>query len=79
MLVPPVVGAEQLSLLDARGRKIPLVDSTSPAVNGTGKAWEFTLVYRSDAGQGEPSRLVYTGRRSATLEVPFTLKDVPLP
>jgi hypothetical protein len=76
---PQPVGVEQLALLDARGRKIPLASSTDPAVGGNGKTWEFTLVYQPGAGQGEPARLVYTGRRSATVEVPFTLKDVPLP
>jgi hypothetical protein len=79
MLVPPVVGAGQLTLLDARGGKVPLADGTIPAVSASGKGWEFILAYRPGPGQGEPSRLIYTGRRSATVEVPFTLKDVPLP
>jgi hypothetical protein len=77
--IPPVVCAEQLSLLDGRGRPIPLAERVPPELDGTGKAWEFNLVYRAGPGQGGPSRLVYTGRRSVTLEVPFTLKDVPLP
>jgi hypothetical protein len=77
--VPPAVAAEQLSLRDAHDRKAPLVSSTAATATGNGKAWEFTLVYRPDPGQGEPARLVYTGRRTATIEVPFTLKDVPLP
>lgn len=77
--LPPVVGAEQLSLLDGRGRALPLAERAPPEVDGTGRTWEFTLVYGAGPGQGEPSRLVYTGRRSVTLEVPFALKDVPLP
>jgi hypothetical protein len=79
MLVPPAVAAAQLALLDAKGRKIPLVDSSSPALSADGKTWEFTLLYRPSPGQGEPSRLIYTGRRCATVEVPFSLKDIPLP
>jgi hypothetical protein len=77
--VPPPVGIEQLALLDEQGRKVPLEGSTGPTVNGSGKAWEFSLVFRLGPEAGEPSRLVYTGRRSIALEVPFTLKDVPLP
>jgi hypothetical protein len=77
--VPPPVRAGQLTLFDERGRKVPLVSSTVPAVGSGGTAWDFTLVYRPAAGQGEPARLVYTGRRAATVEVAFTLEDVPLP
>jgi hypothetical protein len=79
LAVPPPVAVEQLALLDEQGRGATLEGSTGPTVNGSGKAWEFSLVYRTVPGAGEPSRLVYTGRRSVTLDVPFTLKDVPLP
>jgi hypothetical protein len=79
MPVPPAVAAEQLTLLDARGHTIPLADSKSPKVAGSGKAWELTLAYRPDPVQAEPARLIYAGRRSRALEVSFTLKDVPLP
>jgi hypothetical protein len=77
--MPLPIGAEQLALLDGQGRKFRRLGSTGPAVTGNGKAWEFTLVYQPGPGQGEPTRLVYSGRRTVTLEVPFTLKDVPLP
>src|SRR5439155_227842 len=77
--VPPPVRAGQLTLLDGRGRKVPPAGSPVPAVGSGGAAWDFTLVYQPTADQGEPARLVYTGRRTVTLEVPFTLEDVPLP
>jgi hypothetical protein len=77
--VPPPVAAGQLLLLDEHGRKIPLAGSPVPTVGGGGTAWDFTLEYQPGPEQGEPSRLVYTGRRSVTLEVPFLLEDVPLP
>jgi hypothetical protein len=77
-LVPlTLIGAEQLVLLDSHGRKVPPAKNSGPEANGNGKAWEFTLIYPS--GQGEPARLVYIGRRTVTIEVPFLLKDVPLP
>jgi hypothetical protein len=78
LVVPPPVAVEQLALLDERGRAVTLEGSTGPTVNGSGKAWEFSLVYRLGPEAGEPSRLVYTGRRSVTLEVPLVLGDVPL-
>jgi hypothetical protein len=79
MPVPPAVGVEQLALVDARGRPLPLVGSKGPTIDGLGKAWEFTLVYQPGPNEGEPARLVYTGRRSATATVSFTLADIPLP
>ncbi len=79
MLVPPPVAAWQLALLDASGRKLSLADTSSPTISADGKSWELTLLYRPSATQGAPARLLYTGRRCTTVEVPFTLKDVPLP
>ena len=40
---------------------------------------EYTLVFMSSHGQPKPAKLVYSGRRTVLIEVPFTLKDVPLP
>ena len=34
---------------------------------------------QSQADRGPPAKLVYLGRRAVTIEVPFTLRDVPLP
>jgi hypothetical protein len=38
-----------------------------------------TLVCPHDKDKGRPAKAVYLGRKRATVEVPFTLKDVPLP
>jgi hypothetical protein len=35
------------------------------------------LSYKLEKGQ-MPAKLVYTGSRGVTLDIPFTLKDVPL-
>jgi len=40
---------------------------------------EQELVFQPNAGQGAPAKLVFVGRRTVTAEVPFSLKDVPLP
>jgi hypothetical protein len=77
--VPPLVAADQLRLFDDRGRRHPLADTPVPTVGSNGTSWDFTLLLRPRPDGGEPTRLVYVGRHSATVEVPFTLQDVPLP
>ena len=39
----------------------------------------WTLVCQPGKDQGQPTQLVYLGRKSATVDIPFALKDVPLP
>ena len=63
-------------LVDAKGKAFQVVGTSTQGVNG---AFQYTLTFRAAKGQGEPARLVYTGRRKATLDFPFTLKDVKLP
>jgi hypothetical protein len=69
------------SLEDAQGRSYRLVQSpsTSVRVNNGQVTEEMTLVYRPNPGQGEPARLVLNGHRAVTVEIPFTLRNVPLP
>jgi hypothetical protein len=44
----------------------------------SGAAREYELTYQVEEG-AEPSRFIFIGRRTAVVEVPFTLHDVPLP
>jgi hypothetical protein len=70
-----------LALLDGKGQSIPLTGNltTRTEVNGDGVfRQEFLLTFRANTDQGEPARLVLNGRRTVSIEVPFTLKDVPL-
>jgi hypothetical protein len=62
-------------LLDARGRA---ARATRAVYTGkhTATAQEYELTY--PAAPGAALRFVYRDRRSAIVEVPFTLKDVPL-
>ena len=39
---------------------------------------EYTITYQPRNDQGEPAKLLYTGYRTTSIDVPFTLKDVPL-
>lgn len=69
-----------LALFDASGKRIPGKLVLDPAA---GMAWnaashDYTLNYKLEKGQ-QASRLVLTGRRNAFLDVPFALKEVPLP
>jgi hypothetical protein len=66
-----------LSLLDAKGQPFRLTTGDYlPDAGGPMKT--YTLIFQPGKDQGEPAKLVYTERRSVIVEVPFTLKDVPL-
>jgi hypothetical protein len=68
---------QELTLLDDKGNFLPLIGagiSTNPA-KGTG----YTLTCQPQKDQGEPAKLVFSVSKSVTLDVPFTLKNVPLP
>ena len=69
------LGSTHFTLFDARGRPL---QATRAVYTGkhTATAQEYELTYT--AGEGTSFRLVYRDRRSALLDVPFTLKDVPL-
>jgi hypothetical protein len=45
---------------------------------GNGVTQEMTLIYEPDANQAKVERLVYSGRRTVIVDIPFALKDVPL-
>jgi hypothetical protein len=68
-----------LSLVDREGQPLLLVTAhhirpaqpTAPLV--------YVLYYQPRKDQGEPAKFVLMGRRSVLIEVPFVLRDVPLP
>jgi hypothetical protein len=68
------------ALYDAKGYRFPLRRmETRHIVKGNEWVQEFHLTYQADRGRVDSARLVFTGRRTTVLEIPFTLKDVPLP
>jgi hypothetical protein len=70
-----------LCLEDARGRKFAAVNGTH-AVNGLtpqGYTCQIDATFRPEVKGTEPVRLVFTATRPVVIEVPFVLKDVPLP
>jgi hypothetical protein len=70
-----------LELLDARGQPFERLDGAAQGRGnpGNGGPQTYELIFRPHPGQAEAARLVYSARRTVTLEVPFMLKDVPLP
>lgn len=73
----PLHGA-MYDLLDAKGQSYQLMDVDMPSSRGGGPR-EVRLTFLQKQGQGEPVKLVFSARRGAVVDVPFTLKDVPLP
>jgi ABC-type amino acid transport substrate-binding protein len=70
-----------LSLEDAKGRRFTvrrgMVEMNRFAQDGS--VFQFTAHFKpAEAGQ-EPARLVFTASKPVTIEIPFAVKDVPLP
>jgi hypothetical protein len=65
-------------LLNADGKPLAFVsgDMEISATNELSKV--FTLVYKPAEKDSGPTKLEFIGRREVLVEVPFTLKDVPL-
>lgn len=79
MGVPANSQHQEISLLDAKGKPIATT-SHSLSFRGGDKGFthmhEYTLRLPKDQ---DTIKLVFSGRRPATIDIPFTLKDVPLP
>ena len=73
-------GAEGLSLVDDKGTPINQVSfGIQRQVAAAGVvSTQYVLTYQAEKGQ-EASKLIYSGRKVLNVEIPFTLKDVPLP
>lgn len=83
---PGVAGRAQvmaylgLSVRDGQDAVIPLSEMRIKSqVNKGVYSYELTFTARPGPGQGEPTTLLFTGTRLNTIEIPFALKDVPLP
>jgi len=69
-----------LELRDAAGKLVDMARYNEVnQVAGTKGTYTATLHILPKAGVGDPVRLQLLGRRTAIVEVPFILKDVPLP
>jgi|SRR5579884_487062 len=76
-----------LSIQDDNGQTIPIDGGRSQVsfqferqANGPAKqVLIWTLVCPHEKEKAKPSKVVYLGRKSVAVEIPFALKDVPLP
>jgi hypothetical protein len=70
-----------LSLVDDKGRAFQLVNVPRrlAKVANNVVTQELTLVFKPQDGQGEAAKLHYSTTRQVSIELPFTLKDLPLP
>jgi outer membrane protein assembly factor BamB len=66
------------ALLDENGKPFRVTRAISTGLR-SGAAHEYDLTYQPEAGQSEAARFIYQDRRTLFVEVPFVLKDVPLP
>ena len=71
------LSAANFTLLDAQGKPLTIVKATDTGLRA-GTAREVELVFQA-AKEQTPAKFVYHGRRTALVDVPFTLRDVPLP
>jgi hypothetical protein len=73
-----------LGLMDEKGNNIPVTPGGLLEVRGVqtpaGQINRMieTLVFQTEKGQ-VPSKMVFCGRKILSVEIPFALKDVPLP
>ena len=73
------VSTGHLVLFDSRGHLVRLMSKEQIwDPNGINNNEEYRFVYQVAKGQPDPAKLVLQGRRAVTIDVPFTLKDVPL-
>ncbi len=72
-----LLGDRNFRVLDAAGRPLR---ATSAVYTGksTATSQEYLLAFHPDRKTGEGVRFLFRDRRSAILEIPFTLRDVPL-
>jgi hypothetical protein len=69
-----------LKLLDDKGNAFQSNGvQPRPRKDANGFAVEYVATFTAEKGQGDATKLVYMARKTLSVEVPFTLKDVPLP
>jgi hypothetical protein len=74
-------GVMGLTLVDDKGKEVPMQMSRMMGRGGApggGFTTEYTVTFPRTEGQ-KLAKLVYSGRKEIAIEIPFTLKNVPLP
>jgi hypothetical protein len=74
----PGVGGNGLSAVDDKGNKIPVQVQQQWVKDPNGARLEQTAIFQLEKGR-DAAKLVFSGSRSVTVEIPFSLKNVTLP
>jgi hypothetical protein len=69
--------AQILSLVDDRNQAFKLIAAEDQVRDN--QTNEYRLTFQAPSGLPKRAKLMYSGRRHTTIDVPFVLKDVPLP
>jgi hypothetical protein len=78
--LPPNAKGIGITLIDSKGESYqPSSISRGVHVNNGVATEQMTLTFPRRNGHGDPAKLVYSAPRRATIEVPFTLRDIKLP
>jgi hypothetical protein len=77
-------GGNGLSIQDEKGKALPMQITQTKLLReqkagGFTQTLIYTLVCQHDKDKGKPSKIVFLGRKRATIDIPFAFKDVPLP
>jgi hypothetical protein len=79
----PLAGYNGIALLDDKGNAVPVLIQQQigfrPVQAGQKNVQEHIFVFQLEKGQSEDVKLVFLGRKQTSIDIPFTLKDVPLP
>jgi hypothetical protein len=77
--VQRIAGADGLALIDEKGNTLVPTQMQVGIQGGPGGfVQDITMEFKLEKDAPAPAKLVFTGTRLATLDVPFKLKDVPL-
>jgi hypothetical protein len=73
-----------LTILDDKGKTLPVQMGQQQiqfvqGPGGNAVTAIYTLICPPGKDHGEPAKVVFMGRKNLTIDIPFTLKDVPLP
>jgi hypothetical protein len=78
---PANSGYGGFNLLDAEGKPVPYVSATANLEMLPDRTYKqiCNLTFKANKDQADSAKLVFNGSRQVTVEVPFDLKDIPLP
>jgi hypothetical protein len=65
-------------LYDSKGKALEFVNGELELGANNDGSGVYTVVFKPGANDTAPAKLEYIGRRESLVEMPFTLKDVPL-